>query len=114
MTAGTPQPLPTRIGMKDLPDRPNLRKMRSMMNATRAMYPESSRSARKKKIRTICGTKPRTVPTPPMMPSTTRLSSQSGAAMASMRPAAASLTYSPKNTSFVQSVAHVPMVVTEM
>ena len=37
MTAGTPQPEPISIGMKDLPDRPNLRKIRSMMNATRAM-----------------------------------------------------------------------------
>ena len=34
MTAGTPQPLPTSIGMKLLPLRP---KRRSMMNATRAM-----------------------------------------------------------------------------
>ena len=37
MTAGTPQPLPTSIGMKDLPESPNLRNRRSMMNATRAM-----------------------------------------------------------------------------
>ena len=37
MTAGTPQPLPMRIGMNDLPESPNMRKMRSMMNATRAM-----------------------------------------------------------------------------
>ena len=37
MTAGTPQPEAMSIGMKDLPDRPNLRKMRSMMNATRDM-----------------------------------------------------------------------------
>ena len=37
ITAGTPQPLPMRIGMNDLPERPNLRKMRSMMNAIRAM-----------------------------------------------------------------------------
>ena len=37
MTAGTPQPEAMSIGMKDLPDSPNLRKMRSMMNATRDM-----------------------------------------------------------------------------
>ena len=37
MTAGTPQPLPTSIGMKLLPLRPKPRKRRSMMNATRAM-----------------------------------------------------------------------------
>ena len=37
MMPGTPQPVPTRIGMKDLPDRPNLRKMRSRTKAMRAM-----------------------------------------------------------------------------
>ena len=31
------QPVPTRIGMKDLPERPNLRKILSMMKAIRAM-----------------------------------------------------------------------------
>ena len=34
---GTPQPEEIMNGMKDLPDRPNLRKIRSMMNATRAI-----------------------------------------------------------------------------
>ena len=37
ITPGTPQPEPISMGMKLLPERPNLRKMRSMMNATRAM-----------------------------------------------------------------------------
>ena len=37
MTPGTPQPTPTSIGMKDLPDRPNLRKIRSSTKAIRAM-----------------------------------------------------------------------------
>ena len=37
ITAGTPQPLPMRIGMNDLPESPNMRKMRSMMNAMRDM-----------------------------------------------------------------------------
>ena len=37
MIPGTPQPVPISIGMKDLPERPNLRKIRSMINATRAM-----------------------------------------------------------------------------
>ena len=36
VTAGTPQPDATSIGMKLLPDRPKRRKTRSMMNATRA------------------------------------------------------------------------------
>ena len=34
---GTPQPVATSMGMKLLPDRPKRRKMRSMMNAMRAM-----------------------------------------------------------------------------
>ena len=37
ITAGTPQPLPTSIGMNDLPESPKRRRRRSMMNATRAM-----------------------------------------------------------------------------
>ena len=37
MTPGTPQPVPMRMGMKDLPDRPKRRKIRSMMKATRAI-----------------------------------------------------------------------------
>ena len=37
MMPGTPQPVPIRIGMKDLPDRPNLRKMRSSTKAIRDM-----------------------------------------------------------------------------
>ena len=37
MTPGTPQPVPMRMGMKDLPDRPKRRKIRSMMKAIRAM-----------------------------------------------------------------------------
>ena len=34
---GTPQPVPISIGMKDLPERPNLRKIRSSTNAIRAI-----------------------------------------------------------------------------
>ena len=37
MTPGTPQPEPMSIGMKLLPERPNLRKIRSIINAMRAM-----------------------------------------------------------------------------
>ena len=37
MMPGTPQPEEMSMGMKLLPERPNLRKMRSIMNATRAM-----------------------------------------------------------------------------
>ena len=37
MIPGTPQPTPMSIGMKDLPERPNLRKIRSRTKAIRAM-----------------------------------------------------------------------------
>ena len=37
MMPGTPQPVPIRIGIKDLPERPNLRKIRSITNAIRAI-----------------------------------------------------------------------------
>ena len=35
MMPGMPQPVPMRIGMKDLPERPNLRKIRSSTKAIR-------------------------------------------------------------------------------
>ena len=72
MIPGTPQPEPISIGIKDLPDRPNLRKIRSMMNAIRAIYPQPSRNARKMNRIRICGTKPRTAPTPATIPSMIR------------------------------------------
>ena len=37
MIPGTPQPVPIRIGMNDLPDKPKRRKILSMMNAIRAI-----------------------------------------------------------------------------
>ena len=37
ITPGTPQPTPMSMGMKDLPDRPNLRKIRSRTKAIRAI-----------------------------------------------------------------------------
>ena len=37
MIPGTPHPEPINIGMKDLPDKPKRRKIRSMINAIRAM-----------------------------------------------------------------------------
>ena len=37
MMPGTPQPVPISMGIKDLPDRPNFRKIRSRTKAIRAM-----------------------------------------------------------------------------
>ena len=39
---GTPHPVATNIGIKLFPLKPNRRKIRSMINATRDMYPTSS------------------------------------------------------------------------
>ena len=47
MIPGTPQPVPISIGINDLPERPNLRKMRSRTKAIRDIYPHASRNARK-------------------------------------------------------------------
>ena len=77
MIPGTPQPVPMRIGIKDLPERPKRRNILSMMNATLAMYPQDSRIARKMKSTSIWGTNPRTAPTPATIPSRIRLLSQS-------------------------------------
>ena len=74
---GTPQPVPISIGIKDFPESPNLRKMRSITNATRAIYPQDSKKAKKRNSTSICGTKPSTEPTPPTMPSKIRLCSHS-------------------------------------
>ena len=73
MIPGTPHPVPISIGMNDLPDRPNLLKIRSMINAIRAIYPQLSRMARKINSTSICGTNPSTAPTPATIPSSIRL-----------------------------------------
>jgi hypothetical protein len=65
---GTEQPVPTSMGMKDFPERPNCRKILSMMKATRAMYPQSSRKEIRRNRIISWGTKPRTDPTPPITP----------------------------------------------
>ena len=77
ITAGTPHPVPINIGINDFPDKPNLRKIRSMIKATRAIYPQSSKIAKKKNKTNICGTKPMTAPTPPIIPSTINPCNQS-------------------------------------
>ena len=83
ITPGMPQPVPMSIGMKDLPERPNLRKIRSSTKAIRAMYPQASRKARNRNRTSICGTKPKTAPTPATIPSLIRPASQSAAPAAS-------------------------------
>ena len=72
MMAGTEQPKPISMGTKLLPERPMWRKSLSITKATLAMYPVSSRIARKKNSVTIVGRKLNTVPTPLQTPSTTR------------------------------------------
>ena len=113
MMPGTPQPVPISIGIKDLPDNPNLRKIRSMIKAIRAIQPQSSRIARNRKSTSICGTKPRTAPIPAMIPSTSRETSQPAVPMPSRKEVTAGGMISPNSTSFVQSVTYVPTVVTD-
>ena len=81
ITPGTPQPVPIRIGTKDLPDRPKRRNTRSRMNAIRDIYPQLSRNARSRKRTSICGMKPSTAPTPATMPSRMSAVSQSAASI---------------------------------
>ncbi len=79
MMPGTEQPVPTSMGIKDFPERPNWRNILSIMKATLAMYPQSSSKDMKRNRIISCGTNPRTAPTPPMMPSVTSACSHSAA-----------------------------------
>ena len=125
ITPGTPHPLPISIGINDLPERPNLRKILSMINATRDIYPHPSKKARKMNKIKICGTKPRTAPTPATTPSKIRLLSQSAQWIAfkpfSTNTGIPGTSTSPNNDhpspntpSFAQSVALPPTVVTDI
>ena len=123
MIPGTPQPVPISMGIKDLPDRPNLRKILSMINATLAMYPQASRNARKMNSTSIWGTNPSTAPTPATIPSRIRLDSQSAQPTEVRKPSTRTgipgtsmpnrLHPSPNTPSLAQSVAQVPTVVTD-
>ena len=73
ITPGTPQPVAISIGMKDFPDNPNLRKIRSITKAMRDIYPQSSNSAKHRKRTINCGRNPKTAPTPAIIPSNIRL-----------------------------------------
>ncbi len=48
MIPGTLQPVHTSRGMNDFPDNPNFLKILSIIKATRAIYPQSSSTERKK------------------------------------------------------------------
>ena len=111
ITPGTPHPLPISIGMNDFPDNPNLRKIRSMINAIRDIYPQDSRNARKMNSTSICGTNPSTAPTPEMIPSTTSPVSQPAQWIFSSKVLAPGTIHSANNVSFVQSVRNPPTVV---
>ena len=87
------------------------------------MYPHASKNARNTKSTSICGTKPRTAPTPATIPSRINACSQSAQPIAfnalSTRTGTPGteipkkLHPSPNTPSFAQSVAHVPTVVTD-
>ena len=111
---GTEQPEPISMEIYDLPDRPNLLNILSIINAARAMYPHSSSSERSKNRIAIWGTKPRTAPTPPMIPSTIRPVSQLTTPNPSRNEERGAMIHSPNRVSFVKSVTKVPTVVTEI
>ena len=80
---GIPHPVPISMGIKLFPDNPKRLKTRSSTNATLAIYPQASRNASIRNNTSIWGTNPITAPTPPMIPSTIRLFSQSAHPMES-------------------------------
>ena len=69
ISPGTPHPVPIRIGINAFPDNPNLLNILSIIKATLAIYPQLSRKAKKINNTSICGTNPRTAPTPATIPS---------------------------------------------
>ena len=77
--AGTEQPNPIIIGMKALPDKPKLRNILSKIKATRAIYPVSSKMAKKRNNTKICGKKPKMANKPDKAPSHTKLDNHAGA-----------------------------------
>ena len=71
MIPGTAHATLDSMGMNDFPLRPHRLITRSMRNAARAMYPQSSRTAMNPNRIMICGRNTSTLPTPLMIPSTT-------------------------------------------
>ena len=67
--AGTEHPKPIKSGMKALPDKPNFLNALSIIKATRAIYPESSRIDIKKNNSKICGKKLKIASKPESKPS---------------------------------------------
>ena len=69
---GIPQPDEDQSGMKLLPDSPKCLNTRSITNAIRTIYPQSSRIEREKEQDChLWILNPSTAPIPPMIPSTT-------------------------------------------
>ena len=83
---GTLHPVPISIGMNDLPESPNFLNILSITNAILAIYPQPSRIARRRNSTSICGKKPSTAPTPPMIPSIISPLSQGAQFIASSPP----------------------------
>ena len=109
---GIPQPEEISKGIKLFPDNPKCLKIRSITKAIRTIYPQSSNIDKNKNKMAICGTKPKTAPNPPIIPSTTRLETIFPAPILLKKPLT-KFWIATTNTSFVQSVTKVPIVVTE-
>ena len=101
---GTPHPELISTGINDFPDYPNLRRILSIINAILAMYPQSSNNANKKNNNIICGTNPKTAPTPPIIPSFINPCYHGAVPTLSKNTATFSPIISPNKVSFVQSV----------
>ena len=110
---GIPHPEEIKSGIKLFPESPKWRKIRSITNAIRTMYPISSKMERSRNKRAICGRKPNTATKPPRIPSTTRPVIKSLAPRLPRKLPAASMIAPPK-VSLAQSVPMVPRVVTEI
>ena len=76
--AGTLQPKPTKSGTKALPGSPSARIRRSITNAARAMYPDSSKMAKNRNMKKTTGMKVEMVCRPPPIPLDRKTVSHSG------------------------------------
>ncbi len=90
----------------------NLRNSLSIMNAILAIYPESSRIAKNKKISAICGTKPNTEPA--IIPSLIKLINGAAQPIDLRKVSTTGGIISANNTSFTYPNIQSPTVDTEM
>ena len=89
----------------------DLKQVDAVCEIVDARIPVSSRNP---DIDSICGTKPRTAPTPPRIPSATRLTSQASHPKDSRPLVAAGIMISPNKVSFINPTVQSPTVPIEI